>query len=159
MPVMDSPRQESQTAMSNMDPPHQESKNSMPKSMPSMKASGQEMQASLPTMNPLTVVELFQSQGCSSCPPANHHVLKLINDPNVLVLTYEVTYWDYLGWKDTFGKSEFDRRQWAYANALGKKNVFTPQVRLDWSVTATNPQANGNPGHCEWPNFRRWRIR
>lgn len=81
-------------------------------------------------MHPVTVIELFQSQGCSSCPPANHHVLKLVDDPNVLVLTYDVTYWDYLGWKDTFGNREFDRRQRAYAQTLGLKNVFTPQVHM-----------------------------
>lgn len=77
----------------------------------------------------LTVVELFQSQGCSSCPPANSNVLKLAEVPNLLILTYDVTYWDRLGWKDTFGSSAFDRRQWEYARALQRKNVFTPQVR------------------------------
>ena len=76
----------------------------------------------------LTVVELFQSQGCSSCPPANSNVLMLAEDPNLLVLTYDVTYWDRLGWKDTFGNSANDRRQWDYARALSRKNVFTPQV-------------------------------
>ena len=52
---------------------------------------------------PLTVVELFQSQGCNSCPPANANVIPLADEPDKLVLTYEVTYWDYLGWPDTFG--------------------------------------------------------
>lgn len=78
--------------------------------------------------NSLTVIELFQSQGCSSCPPANLNVLKLAEDPNLLILTYDVTYWDRLGWKDTFGNSAHDRRQWDYARALSRKNVFTPQV-------------------------------
>ena len=85
--------------------------------------------SSVLNMNPLTVVELFQSQGCSSCPPTNSNVLKLVDDPNMLVLTYDVTYWDKLGWKDTFGKSAFDQRQWEYARALQRRNVFTPQVR------------------------------
>ena len=76
----------------------------------------------------LTVIELFQSQGCSSCPAANSNVLKLAEDPNLLILTYDVTYWDRLGWKDTFGDSANDRRQWEYARALSRKNVFTPQV-------------------------------
>ena len=75
------------------------------------------------------VIELFQSQGCSSCPATNSHVLKLAEDPNMLILTYHVTYWDRLGWKDTFGDSVFDQRQWECAKALGRKNVFTPQVR------------------------------
>ena len=71
----------------------------------------------------LTVIELFQSQGCSSCPPANSNVLKLAEDPNLLILTYDVTYWDRLGWIDTFGNSANDRRQWDYARALSRKNV------------------------------------
>lgn len=76
----------------------------------------------------LTVIELFQSQGCSSCPPANANVIKLTEDPSLLVLTYEVTYWDRLGWRDTFGDYSFDQRQWEYARGLNRKNVFTPQV-------------------------------
>lgn len=84
--------------------------------------------------SPLLVVELFQSQGCSSCPPANDNLLKLVHDPNLLVLTYDVTYWDHLGWKDTFGNGDFDRRQWAYARALRRKNVFTPQVIVNGHI-------------------------
>ena len=77
----------------------------------------------------LTVLELFQSQGCSSCPPANDQVLKLIeSNPEILILTYDVTYWDRLGWKDTFGDKQWDGRQWEYARAFGKGNVYTPQV-------------------------------
>ena len=77
----------------------------------------------------LTVLELFQSQGCSSCPPANDNVLGLIDsNQDILVLTYDVTYWDRLGWKDTFGDKNWDGRQWEYARALGKGNVYTPQV-------------------------------
>ncbi|KAF3085707.1 hypothetical protein TWF102_007579 [Orbilia oligospora] len=77
----------------------------------------------------MTLVEIFQSQGCSSCPPANSNVIELMNNyPSILVLTYEVTYWDYLGWKDVFGNKEFDRRQRDYAGALGNETVFTPQV-------------------------------
>ena len=76
----------------------------------------------------LTVVELFQSQGCSSCPPANDNVIQLVDDPNKLVLTYEVTYWDYLGWPDTFGNKAWDNRQRDYAAAFKSRNVYTPQV-------------------------------
>lgn len=82
----------------------------------------------MPDYDSITVVELFQSQGCSSCPPANGNVIELIDDPSLLVLTYEVTYWDHLGWKETFGQCVFDHRQRAYAKALGRRNVFTPQV-------------------------------
>ena len=77
----------------------------------------------------LTVLELFQSQGCSSCPPANNNVLALIPNEETLVLTYDVTYWDRLGWTDTFGDKNWDGRQWEYARAFGKGNVYTPQVR------------------------------
>ncbi|GAM87598.1 hypothetical protein ANO11243_056250 [Dothideomycetidae sp. 11243] len=77
---------------------------------------------------PLTVIELFQSQGCSSCPPANANVLRLIDDPTKLVLTYDVTYWDHLGWKDTFGSPANDERQRQYIHALDKRNAYTPQV-------------------------------
>ncbi|KAK6526306.1 hypothetical protein TWF694_004906 [Orbilia ellipsospora] len=77
----------------------------------------------------VALVEIFQSQGCSSCPPANSNVIQLMNDyPGVLLLTYEVTYWDYLGWKDSFGNKEFDKRQRDYAAVFGNDSVFTPQV-------------------------------
>ena len=75
-----------------------------------------------------TVIELFQSQGCSSCPPTNANILKLLDNPNFLILTYHVTYWDHMGWKDTFGSPDFDARQREYAKALQSRNVYTPQV-------------------------------
>ena len=53
------------------------------------------------------VVELFQSQGCSSCPPANANVMAIADRPDVLALSWQVTYWDQLGWKDTFGSPAF----------------------------------------------------
>jgi hypothetical protein len=74
------------------------------------------------------VVELFQSQGCSSCPPANANVMAIADRPDVLALSFAVTYWDSLGWKDTFASPRFTARQWDYAHALGHPNVFTPQV-------------------------------
>ncbi|MER9605563.1 DUF1223 domain-containing protein [Mesorhizobium sp. M0243] len=77
---------------------------------------------------PLTVVELFTSQGCSSCPPANANLIKVKDQPGVLALSFNVTYWDYLGWKDIFGKQEFTRRQVSYEPALGHDGPFTPQV-------------------------------
>jgi hypothetical protein len=75
-----------------------------------------------------TVVELFQSQGCSSCPPANANLLTVIDRPDILALSFGVTYWDDLGWKDTFAKDQYTARQWDYAHGLGHTNVFTPQV-------------------------------
>ena len=61
------------------------------------------------------VVELFQSQGCSSCPPANRLVMPLADRPDTLVLSWQVTYWDHLGWKDKFADPAYTARQWSYA--------------------------------------------
>jgi hypothetical protein len=77
------------------------------------------------------VVELFTSQGCSSCPPANANLIELSKRPDVLALSFAVTYWDYLGWKDTFGKPEFTERQRVYEPALGEQYSFTPQMVID----------------------------
>jgi hypothetical protein len=74
------------------------------------------------------VVELFQSQGCSSCPPANANLLALADRPDILALSFQVTYWDNLGWKDTFGSPAYTARQWDYAHALKHRQVWTPQV-------------------------------
>lgn len=74
------------------------------------------------------VVELFQSQGCSSCPPASANLIALAARPDVLALSFQVTYWDKLGWKDTFGSPAFTARQWDYAHALKHREVWTPQV-------------------------------
>ena len=74
------------------------------------------------------VVEEFQSQGCSSCPPATANVNALAARPEVLALSYAVTYWDQLGWKDTFAAPAFTQRQWDYAHYAGRGNVATPQV-------------------------------
>jgi len=75
-----------------------------------------------------TVVELFQSQGCSSCPPANANVAAIADRPDILALSFSVTYWDPLGWKDTFATAAYTARQWDYAHGLHHENVFTPQV-------------------------------
>jgi len=80
------------------------------------------------------VVELFQSQGCSSCPPANANVNALALRPGVLALSFAVTYWDRLGWKDTFASRAFTDRQYAYAHGLGRPNVGTPQVVVNGRV-------------------------
>jgi hypothetical protein len=75
-----------------------------------------------------TVIELFQSQGCSSCPPAIANVNALADRPDILALTFAVTYWDQLGWKDTFAKPEYTARQYDYSHGLHHANVYTPQV-------------------------------
>lgn len=79
----------------------------------------------------LTVVELFTSQGCSSCPPANANLVRLARHPNVLALSFSVTYWDQLGWRDTFAQPAFTARQRDYQRGLGNDNVWTPQVVID----------------------------
>jgi hypothetical protein len=77
------------------------------------------------------VVELFQSQGCSSCPPANANLATVADKPGVIALNFSVTYWDDQHWKDTFAQPSFTGRQWDYAHAFGRGNVFTPQVVID----------------------------
>ena len=81
------------------------------------------------------VVELFTSQGCSSCPPANANLIKLSNRPGVLALSFAVTYWDYLGWKDTFDRPEYTDRQTAYEPPLAQIGPFTPQMVVNGATT------------------------
>jgi len=75
-----------------------------------------------------TVVEVFQSQGCSSCPPANANLNAIAGRPDILALSFAVTYWDRLGWKDIFAHPVFTERQWEYSRAGGRGNVSTPQM-------------------------------
>lgn len=77
------------------------------------------------------VVELFESQGCSSCPPANANLAKIAARPDVIALNFAVTYWNGPGWTDTFGTRAFTSRQWAYAHAFHRPNVFTPEIVVD----------------------------
>ena len=77
------------------------------------------------------VVELFTSQGCSSCPPANDSLRALADRPDVLALSFDVTYWDYLGWKDRFGSDAYTQRQRDYEGPLGERGPFTPQIVVD----------------------------
>lgn len=79
----------------------------------------------------ITVLELFTSQGCSSCPPADALLGALDKRPNILALTFPVDYWDYIGWKDTFASPQFTKRQHAYAAAQGKFQVYTPQMMIN----------------------------
>jgi len=74
------------------------------------------------------VVELFTSQGCSSCPPADRFLTRLAKRKDVIALELHVDYWDYLGWKDSFGSPRFSRRQRAYAEAGRTRTVYTPQM-------------------------------
>jgi hypothetical protein len=74
------------------------------------------------------VVELFTSQGCSSCVKSGDVAGKLADDPRVILLTFGVDYWDYLGWRDTFAKAEFTDRQRAYMQTMALRDVYTPQI-------------------------------
>lgn len=77
------------------------------------------------------VLELYQSQGCSSCPPALEVLRQEADRPNVIALSFAVTYWDELGWKDSFAQPAFTQRQWDYAHANGRGNVATPQLIIN----------------------------
>jgi hypothetical protein len=77
------------------------------------------------------VVELFTSQGCADCPPADAFLGSLAQRPGILAITLPVTYWDMLGWKDTLARDENTRRQKAYAQAMGRGGVYTPQIIVD----------------------------
>lgn len=85
------------------------------------------------------VVELFTSQGCSSCPAADAMLQQLTQEPGVLPLSLHVDYWDYLGWKDSFARPEFTARQEAYARAAGERSVYTPQLIIGGKDTAVAP--------------------
>src|ERR1700733_13563381 len=82
---------------------------------------------------PRAVIELFTSQGCSSCPPADKVVGELAKDPSVIALSMPIDYWDYLGWKDTLADARFSARQKAYSLMRGDREVYTPQVVVNGS--------------------------
>ena len=107
-------------------------------------ATGSEAAAAQPSPSKLAavgspaapvVVELFQSQGCSSCPPANANVNAIADRPGVLALSFAVTYWDQLGWKDRFATPAYTARQWDYAHRAGRPQVATPQVIVNGGPT------------------------
>ncbi len=75
-----------------------------------------------------TVVELYTSQGCNSCPPADAILGDLAARDDVIALSFHIDYWDYLGWKDTFSSAESTSRQKQYARFLGSRGVYTPQM-------------------------------
>jgi hypothetical protein len=77
---------------------------------------------------PRAVIELFTSQGCSSCPAADKLLGELSNDSSLITMSLPVDYWDYLGWKDTLALHGHSVRERAYANARGDREVYTPQV-------------------------------
>jgi hypothetical protein len=98
--------------------------------------------------NPATVtaastpvlVELFTSQGCSSCPPADKLAGTLVKDPQLIVLSFNVDYWDYLGWRDTLAKPEYSQRQYDYARSRGDADVYTPQMVINGTTHVVGSQ-------------------
>ena len=90
----------------------------------------------LAAAEPKAVVELFTSQGCSSCPPADKLLGSLAHDPSVIALSLPVDYWDYLGWKDTLALHGHANRQRAYSVARGDRAVYTPQAVVNGVVHA-----------------------
>ena len=83
------------------------------------------------TAEDVTVVELFTSQGCSSCPPADANLRDLSERPDIVALSLHVNYWDYIGWKDPFASDKTTERQHLYASSLKQKFVYTPEMVID----------------------------
>jgi len=83
---------------------------------------------------PRALIELFTSQGCSSCPAADKLLGELANDPSVVALSLPIDYWDYLGWKDTLASPGHSARQRAYARMRGDREVYTPQIVVNGAV-------------------------
>ena len=92
------------------------------------------------TAHPVVVVELFTSQGCSSCPPADAVLSQLVNHPGVIPLALHVDYWEYIGWADKFGSPAYTARQKAYAHAAGNRTIYTPQLIIEGDDRVEGPR-------------------
>ena len=95
------------------------------------------------------VVELFTSQGCAACPPADRLLEELADRDDVIALALHVDYWDYIGWADSFGQTQFSNRQKSYAHARGRSSVYTPQMIIggfDEVKGSSKPQVMGTIG-------------
>ncbi|HYM29783.1 MAG TPA: DUF1223 domain-containing protein [Candidatus Cybelea sp.] len=98
---------------------------------------------------PPTVVELFTSEGCNSCPPADAFLGDLVKRTDVLALSYHVDYWDYLGWKDTWASKELTDRQRAYGRSLGSRYVYTPQMVIGGTIDVVGSDRGAVEGGIE----------
>jgi hypothetical protein len=96
--------------------------------------------------DPRAVVELFTSQGCSSCPPADKIIGELAKDPSIIALSMPIDYWDYLGWKDTLADARFSARQKAYSQMRGDRDVYTPQAVINGSAHVVGSDRVGIEG-------------
>ncbi len=91
---------------------------------------------------PRAVVELFTSQGCASCPPADALLTSLAARDDVVALAYHVDYWDYAGWEDTFGDQSYSDRQRAYAKGWGSSRIYTPQIVVNGALGLVGSRRN-----------------
>ena len=91
------------------------------------------------------MVELFTSEGCSSCPPADAVLADLAGDPRVIALSFHVDYWDELGWRDPFASPDSTSRQRAYASSFGTRSLYTPQL----VVGGVDPLGGSDRGQAE----------
>ena len=96
----------------------------------------------------VNVIELFTSQGCSSCPPADALLKTYAAKPDVLALSLPVDYWDYLGWKDTFGSAKHTERQRNYAKSRGDGKVYTPQAVINGVAHVNGASAKDIDAAC-----------
>ena len=108
----------------------------------------------------LTVVELYTSQGCSSCPPADAFLSDLAERADVLALSFHVDYWDYIGWKDPFASKAFTQRQRAYQGTFRRGYIYTPQMIVQGAFDATgSDRVSINRAISQAGGFPRVRVR
>src|ERR1700681_903812 len=99
---------------------------------------------------PAAVIELFTSQGCSSCPPADKLLSQFVSDPSLIPISLPIDYWDYLGWRDTLADPRNSARQRAYSHVRGDREVYTPQVVVTASVRARGSNRDATEPAIAW---------
>ncbi len=117
--------------------------------------------AAIPGEHPYKgVIELFTSQGCSSCPPADALIKTYAENRDVIALSYAVDYWDYLGWKDTLALPRNTERQRAYAKARGDGAVYTPQAVVNGvkHVVGSSKEDIDKALEAGWPRFAKSQV-